>query len=59
MEAVAQLVRASDCGSEGRGFETLQPPLKVKSAFRALFLITIEPYICIFAILYCLIIKIT
>ena len=27
MEAVAQLVRASDCGSEGRGFETLQPPL--------------------------------
>ena len=25
-EAVAQLVRASDCGSEGRGFETLQPP---------------------------------
>ncbi len=26
MEAVAQLVRASDCGSEGRGFETHQPP---------------------------------
>src|ERR1043165_2919665 len=25
-EAVAQLVRASDCGSEGRGFETLLPP---------------------------------
>ena len=24
--AVAQLVRASDCGSEGRGFETHQPP---------------------------------
>jgi hypothetical protein len=23
---VAQLVRASDCGSEGRGFETLQSP---------------------------------
>jgi len=22
MEAIAQLVRASDCGSEGRGFET-------------------------------------
>jgi hypothetical protein len=24
--AVAQLVRASDCGSEGRGFETPQSP---------------------------------
>ena len=23
---VAQLVRASDCGSEGRGFEPLHPP---------------------------------
>ena len=26
MEVVAQLVRASDCGSEGRGFETRLPP---------------------------------
>ena len=26
MEVVAQLVRASDCGSEGRGFETHHPP---------------------------------
>ena len=26
MVAVAQLVRASDCGSEGRGFETPQSP---------------------------------
>lgn len=26
MVAVAQLVRASDCGSEGRGFETHQSP---------------------------------
>jgi hypothetical protein len=26
MVAVAQLVRASDCGSEGRGFKTHQPP---------------------------------
>ena len=25
-EVVAQLVRASDCGSEGRGFETRLPP---------------------------------
>ena len=26
MEVVAQSVRASDCGSEGRGFETHHPP---------------------------------
>ena len=26
MVVVAQLVRASDCGSEGRGFETHHPP---------------------------------
>ena len=26
MVVVAQLVVASDCGSEGRGFEPLQPP---------------------------------
>ena len=26
MVAVAQLVRAPDCGSGGRGFETHQPP---------------------------------
>ena len=26
MVVVAQLVRASDCGSEGRGFESPQPP---------------------------------
>jgi|GEM_PF-5984589 hypothetical protein len=26
MEVVAQLVRASDCGSEGRGFEPRLPP---------------------------------
>ncbi len=32
MEVVAQLVRASDCGSEGRGFETHHPP-KVQGAF--------------------------
>ena len=28
MVIVAQLVRASDCGSEGRGFETHHSPLK-------------------------------
>ena len=27
MEGVAQLVRASDCGSEGRGFEPHLSPL--------------------------------
>ena len=27
MVAVAQLVRAPDCGSGGRGFETHQPPI--------------------------------
>ncbi len=27
MVVVAQLVRASDCGSEGRGFESHLPPL--------------------------------
>lgn len=26
MVGVAQLVRASDCGSEGRGFESRRPP---------------------------------
>ncbi len=26
MVSIAQLVRASDCGSEGRGFETLCSP---------------------------------
>ena len=25
--ALAQLVRASDCGSEGRGFKSLMPPI--------------------------------
>ena len=30
--AVAQLVRASDCGSEGRGFKSPQPPLEQHSA---------------------------
>jgi hypothetical protein len=30
MVVVAQLVRASDCGSEGRGFESHLPPKKEK-----------------------------
>lgn len=34
MVAVAQLVRASDCGSEGRGFESPLPPMILKDGFR-------------------------
>lgn len=36
MVAVAQLVRASDCGSEGRGFESHLPPI-AKSGRKSLF----------------------
>ena len=36
MVVVAQLVRASDCDSEGRGFETHLPP-KNKSVVRQIF----------------------
>ena len=32
MVRLAQLVRASDCGSEGRGFETHISPLKIKDS---------------------------
>ena len=39
MVIVAQLVRASDCGSEGRGFETrLSPKSKSPENFSGLFL---------------------
>lgn len=31
MVGVAQLVRVPDCGSEGRGFESLLPPQKQES----------------------------
>ena len=42
MVDVAQLVRASDCGSEGRGFEPLLPPLNVRSEVKtSLFLLYI------------------
>ena len=42
MVDVAQLVRASDCGSEGRGFEPHLPPKnrarnRARAMFRALF----------------------
>ncbi len=33
MVVVAQLVRASDCGSEGRGFEPRFPPWSLKKRF--------------------------
>lgn len=40
MVIVAQLVRASDCGSEGRGFETrLSPKSKSPENFSGLFLV--------------------
>ena len=41
MDDVAQLVRASDCGSEGRGFETHHRP-KIKLPFGSFF----YEYIC-------------
>ena len=34
--AVAQLVRASDCGSEGRGFKSRQPPHFARTIARGL-----------------------
>ena len=34
MVDVAQLVRVTDCGSEGRGFESHLPPLNVKASDR-------------------------
>ena len=39
MVSIAQLVRASDCGSEGRGFETLCSPQErvPESQFEGLF----------------------
>ncbi len=37
MVDVAQLVRASDCGSEGRGFESHLPPALESSLLMALF----------------------
>ena len=39
MVDVAQLVRASDCGSEGRGFEPHLPPQESVSKMRSLFLL--------------------
>jgi hypothetical protein len=41
MDGVAQLVRASVCGSEGRGFETHHYPIKIAS-FRRFFYFNIK-----------------
>ena len=37
MEVVAQLVRASVCGTEGRGFETRLPPIIKKTEYNSVF----------------------
>ena len=42
MVVVAQLVRASDCGSEGRGFESHLP--QQKATFESLLVVT-SPYL--------------
>ena len=38
MVVVAQLVRALDCGSRGRRFETGLPPLKIPREFEGFFI---------------------
>ena len=38
MESVAQLVRASDCGSEGRGFESHLSPASIRGRKIIIFL---------------------
>ena len=38
MVVIAQLVRASDCGSEGRGFEPRFSPFEKPFGFRKVFL---------------------
>ncbi len=39
MVRIAQLVRASDCGPEGRGFETHSSPFQSLSDFRKAFFV--------------------
>ena len=48
MVRIAQLVRASDCGSEGRGFESHFSPvrLSVKAAFFCLFSLVVPVWGC-------------
>lgn len=45
MVVLAQLVRASDCGSEGRGFEPHIPPEIIKAGILPAFIIY-EEMIC-------------
>ena len=42
MEVVAQLVRASVCGTEGRGFETRLPPIIKKTELYSVFFISVS-----------------
>jgi hypothetical protein len=44
MVVVAQLVRALDCGSRGRRFETGLPPHKKRVAYVTLFLLLMERF---------------
>ena len=44
MVVVAQLVRALDCGSRGRRFETGLPPHKKRVAYATLFLLLMESF---------------
>ncbi len=44
MVDVVQLVRASDCGSECRGFESHPPPLRAEDLFRSLPLFVLFAY---------------
>ena len=51
MEVVAQLVRASVCGTEGRGFETRLPPiLKRPNKFGLYFSISFQKILIIIPI---------
>ncbi len=46
MVVVVQLVRTSDCGSEGRGFESHLPPLKLPTKLvGSFFMIKFESYL--------------
>ena len=45
MVVVAQLVRASDCGSEGRGFESHLPPIKKGLVLQDLFLFLLSYFL--------------
>ena len=50
MVDIAQLVRASDCGSEGRRFEPDYPPQSSPIIHRAIFIFCICNYIIIYYI---------